>query len=461
MKMKKTDYLSSMAREALRAAEETSQMYKDQIEEMKLATLDAYQAPCALEEMKEAVKLGMLGSEQEATSLLESFKEAAGIQSTLQMLGDSLSGAVKPEYYLDPAATRFLGDTDISWLRDANVWSVEKDLLAGLDIGKISGVPTRFEELCRLEQEIGKLQSIPAKVTSATAQIASITEAMEEKSSLEEGWATLTHLLDDYSDLAVKQYAQILKTVDEKEAEWRLGVVEAASRYVDRQITWSFQLSDFMAEEEITESPAEVETEGSALPLIPSHIGYTRRVNKTPVEGLEESAIIRITEKGKKIADQIITINRLQLDQGKERIFNLSETLFQGMLDIAQLVCNSVERLGALIDTLYFAFYENLEHIKTLIGQGDKEAGDKMVREEEAYQCIFDVKTIRSDLRHDLDHGGEKEYKKKMKNIGDCYKKYCGSRPLKEKDFRRFQEELYDRILRLEDVLIQMSRMEA
>ena len=46
------------------------------------------------------------------------------------------------------------------------------------------------------------------------------------------------------------------------------------------------------------------------------------------------------------------------------------------MLDIAQLVCNSVERLGGLIDTLYFAFYENLEHIKNLIGQGDKEAGE-------------------------------------------------------------------------------------
>ena len=455
--MKKKDYLSSSARDVLQAVEETSRMYKDQIEEMKLAALDAYQEPRVLEEIKEATRLGMLGSEKEAASLLESYKEAAELHSTLQMMKDSLPGAIKPEYYLEPSTTGFLADTDISWLRDANAWSVEKELLAGLDIGKISGAPTRFEELCMLEQEISQLDKIPSAFTSATAQIASITEAMEEKSSLEEGWATLTHLLDDYSDLAAKQYAQILKTIDEEEAKWRLGVVEAASRYVDRQITWSFQLSDFVVEEEVTESSEEVETEGSALPLIPSYIGYTRRVNKTPVEGLEESTITGITEKGKMIAEKIITINELQLDKGNDKIFGLSETVVRGMLNLSSLVCNTAEKLGVLIDTLYFAFYENIKHIKILIGHGDEKAGDKMVREEEAYQCIFDVKTIRSDLRHDLDHGGEKEYKKKMKSIGDCYKKYCGNRPLKEKDFRMLQEEMYNKVLQLEEVLIKMS----
>ena len=472
--MKKTDYLSSAAMDALQAVEEsrriykdqieeTSRMYKSQIEEMKHAAMADYQESLVLEEIKEAAEHGVLGMVKNETisSLLESYKEASELQSTLQMLGDSLPGAVKPEYYLEPSTSGFLADTNISWLRDANAWSVEKSLLAGLDIDQISGVPSRYEELCRLEQEISQLEKIPSAITSATAQIASITEAMGEKSSLEEGWETLSHLLDDYCDLASKQYAQILGTADEKETEWRLGVVEAASRYVDRQITWSFQLSDFVAEEDITESPEGVETEGSALPLIPSYIGYTRRVNKTPVEGLEESAITRLSEKGKRITDQIIAINRLQLDKGKDRIFELSETLVQGMLGMSQLVCNTADKLGALIDTLYFAFYENLKHIKILIGHGDEEVGDRMVREDEEYQCIFDVKTIRSDLRHDLDHGGEKEYKKKMKNIGDCYKKYCGNRPLKERDFRMLQEGIYDKVLQLEEILIQMSCTEA
>lgn len=460
-KKKKKDYLSSRARDILRVAEETSRMYQDRIEDIKLAALDAFQEPRALEEIKEAAMLDLIGAEQQAESLLESYKDAYGIQSTLQMLGDSLSRVVKPEYYLDLPATSFFMDTDISWLRDANVWSVDKGLLAGLDVDKLSGASTHFEELCRLEQEIGQLKKIPSSITSASAQIASITEAIGEKNSVEEGWATLTHLLDDYYDLASKQYTQILAAVDEKEAEWRLGVVEAASRYVDRQITWSFQLSDYVKGEEITESNEEVETEGSALPLIPSYIGYTRRVNKTPVEGLEESTIIDITEKGKMIAEKIITINELQLDKGNDKVFGLSETVVRGMLNLSSLVCNTAEKLGVLIDTLYFTFYENLKHIKSLIGHGDEDAGDKMVRENEEYQCIFDVKTIRSDLRHDLDHGGEKEYKKKMKNIGDCYKKYCGNRPLKEKDFRMLQEEMYNKVLLLEEVLIQMSCTEA
>lgn len=60
------------------------------------------------------------------------------------------------------------------------------------------------------------------------------------------------------------------------------------------------------------------ETESTALSLIPTHVGYTRRVDKTPTEGLEESVIVSLTEKGKRIADSVLTINRLRLDTGEE-----------------------------------------------------------------------------------------------------------------------------------------------
>ena len=79
-----------------------------------------------------------------------------------------------------------------------------------------------------------------------------------------------------------------------------------------------------------------------------------------------------------------------------------------------------------------------------------------MVRKENVYQCIFDVKTIRSDLRHDLDHGKPNEVKKKQKSVDDCYKEYCGNRPLKPKDFKKLQERVYDKVIELENALIQM-----
>lgn len=119
-------------------------------------------------------------------------------------------------------------------------------------------------------------------------------------------------------------------------------------------------------------------------------------------------------------------------------------------------MCVGDDQLGKIIDGLYFIFYENLEHIKIVIGKGDKAKGDTLVRNEAMYQCIFNVKTIRSDLRHDLDHGKENERKKKLKSVGECYKSYCGGRPLREKDFKKLQSRLYDEIIRLENGLIQM-----
>ena len=91
-----------------------------------------------------------------------------------------------------------------------------------------------------------------------------------------------------------------------------------------------------------------------------------------------------------------------------------------------------------------------------MIGNGDSKIGDELVRKETVYQCIFNIKTIRSDLRHDLDHGDTNSKKKKLKNVGICYKSYCGNRPLKERDFKILHEKIYDEILVLEDYLINM-----
>lgn len=77
-------------------------------------------------------------------------------------------------------------------------------------------------------------------------------------------------------------------------------------------------------------------------------------VDKTPSEGLEESLIVSITEKDKRISDGVLTINRLQLDDGSDRIFGLSETVVRGLMDLGNIVCQGDEYLGKIIDSLYF-----------------------------------------------------------------------------------------------------------
>lgn len=302
-------------------------------------------------------------------------------------------------------------------------------------------------------------------LVNVASQVASITEIIQTTLPLN-GMVAASQLLADYCDQASRQYEMIQQATEQDEINWRLDVLGLESKFIDRQTSWILDLTeklpaenDLISEDSTEEQTEEIyEAKPSAFMLIPTHIGYTRRedVRKTPAEALEDSSIVSITEKGKKVSESILTINQLMLDRGENRIFGFSESVVRGMLDFGLVVCTNIDEFGMIIDELYFAFYENLEHIKLLIGGGDKKKGDSIVRNDDIYQCIFDVKTIRSDLRHDLDHGTENDRRKKHNVVGNCYKQYCGSRPLRERDFKKIQEKLYDKILLLEDSLIQI-----
>ena len=422
---------------------------------------------------------------QSVSGLLAPYHEFAGAQAAITALGSSFARLLKPEVYASVNAmastmtklTQPVGDyqairaalepmireseiVDTTWLKNSSAWLVDKSVLSGLDVGNLLGLSSAFSRLCALEHETSLLARIPETFTSAASQIASITTALEIEIPI--GWKyddllSATTLISDYCSLATRQHELLQKASKPDEVSWRLGVLDAASKFVDRQFSWYLGFTEAISNEEIADSEEDLdETESTALSLIPTHVGYTRRVDKTPTEGLEESVIVSLTEKGKRIANNVLTINRLRLDTGEDRIFGLSETVVGGMLNLSTAVCSTEEQLGRIIDVLYFVFYENLKHIKILIGHGDENKGDQMVRKEDIYQCIFDVKTIRSDLRHDLDHGKPNDVKKKLKSVGDCYKEYCGVRPLKPKDFKRLQERIYDKIIELENALIKI-----
>ena len=73
-----------------------------------------------------------------------------------------------------------------------------------------------------------------------------------------------------------------------------------------------------------------------------------------------------------------------------------------------------------MIKSIYSLIYENQKRIKTMLGDGDEKEGDKLIRGQE-FECVFRIKDIRTDLEHDIDHGGEKKYQKKQDEINKAY----------------------------------------
>lgn len=418
------------------------------------------------------------------SELLEPYHIISSTQTTIKALGSSFEGMLKPEAYtsvhkkamemtklvqseVDFQTLKVSLDSilqtsevvDTTWLKNSSAWLVEKSVLSKLDVGILSGLSSQFSRLCTLEHDTSLLDIIPESFTSVASQVASIMVALE-KIPIKWRYNDLVSnatLINDYFSLATQQHELLKKATKPEEVSWRLGILDAASRLVDRQFDWYLGFADAIANEEIKESSNyTLAAEPTALYLLPFHFGYTRRIKKTPTEGLERSSIVSITEKGKRIGDSVVVINQLRLDNGDERMFVLSESVVGGLLNLSNVVCTNKDQLGRIIDALYFVFYENLKHIKMFIGEGDENRGDQMVRKKDIYQCIFDVKEIRNDLRHDLCHGSPEKVRTKLKSIGDCYKKYCGNRPLRPKDYKKLQENIYDKVLELEDTLIQM-----
>lgn len=486
------DFLPEGILKAMEALAETTRPYQaamDAIERNK-ALLAGLEDPMAskFDIIDYALTIGLFddGLAEKVSELLAPYHEFTGAQAAIQALGSSFEEMIKPDVYASANAmaatmaelekpisdfqslqsameslTEAAQIVDTSWLRSNGAWLEEKDALAGLDILGLSGQTSTFSRLCELEHVTSLLNNTPERFTSAAAQIASITTALDRELSI--GWKyddllSSARLVDDYCSLAVRQHELLQKSADSAEVAWRLNLLDAASKYVDRQIDWSLGFADAIANEEITESDEEASDAGpTALSLLPTHIGYTHRDGLSPSEGLEESLVVIITEKGKRIADNVLMINQLRLDAGEDRVFGMSETVVRAMFNLSGTVCSTEEQFGKIVDALFFVFYENIKHIKCLIGNGDEQEGDRLVRQGGIYQCLFDIKTIRNDYRHDLDHGKPDEIRKKLKSVGDCYKKYCGNRPQKPRDFKKLQERIYDGVIQLEEKLIKMT----
>lgn len=426
-------------------------------------------------EVESALTKGIFDSDL-SLRLQELYKPVEEQQRVFEVLGNSL---IRPSYYegissallavsdrlgvidqqqaiqnMTAGLSVFAKAIDVvntSWIHDDNIWGVAKAALSSLDTTVLG--TGAFSKLVRLEHETSLMPGLE-KLTSAAAQIASIQDALGPQ-------IQMGRLLSDFAGFATNQHIAIQKMNDNvAEISWRLEALDAASKLVDRQVKWSEAIVDAIPADLILEDDDEEEVNDypSVISILPQHIAYSKRKNEeaTPEEALETSTLVEITEKGKYISEKIVLINKLCEDRGDEWLFKYTNKVVTGMINMSTMVCSSQDQLGSIIDVLYFVFYENLERMKTFIGAGDNKVGDQKIRDEDVYKCIFNVKTIRNDLRHDLDHGKEKEIRKKFVNIGDCYQHYCKKRPLKAKDFKLLQLRLYDEFISLADSLVEM-----
>ena len=343
---------------------------------------------------------------------------------------------------------------------------------AFLSIGKInyidlSAINVSYKEtfgktllnLAELEKKTFQLSGIKKEsFVSVSNQIVEISNALNKTVSDSNFISVIERFLSEYNSFAIKQNKKIQKNIaDIKEIKWRTDLLKSVSGLVNEQVAWSLSIKGEISEG--VDGTEEV-SEESFINLIPEYVGYTKRndINKSIDDAIEESPLTIITNKGKTIAEKIIEINKSNKDENGENAIKYTDKVAEAIIFFSTVICTNVQLLEKLIKYIYFVFYENLEHLKKIIGQGDIDKGDKEIKGLEKFQVIFNTKTIRTEFEHDYEHGTEGKINNKRKSILKTYEHYCGKRPLKERDFRVFQDKIYDEIISMEDYLLELIR---
>lgn len=307
---------------------------------------------------------------------------------------------------------------------------------------------TNLTALAALEAQTSTLACSKGitQLTSVASQITSITEMLASQSAFVREMIAPSSMLSDFQKMAEQTHKTILS--EGTLTAWQLGLLDSASFMVDRQVDWA---SRFCSATYNIESYPQFEEFGDYSPKVnviqrlPEELEYEHSKNEdiTPSEALEKTPSFQMSERGKELVEKIVNINKTCQRKKLNPIFTYTNATMMAATNLGGTVCTNNGSFGTIIDGLYFFFYENLKHIKQMFS-------DEAVRNEDIFQCIFRVKDMRTDLRHDYEHGDNIE--KKMNDIAESYSYYTGKvTPTSSNDYIVAQEGLYKDFYKLAD----------
>ncbi len=240
------------------------------------------------------------------------------------------------------------------WLTDLSAFSAFETALPDSNFGRLVGMEKSVAGLSRIMEQYNQM-------TSISAQIASITQI-----GLADSWrraVTPPQLLLGLNDFAIKQYAQIQKAADDQTIAWRLGLIEAASEYVDEQVAWGTALAL-----DANEDTPDVEINTPDFSEFPRLLGHAKRDNIDVEKAYEASQVKLVTDTGRLIIQKAKVINDCCKVRGKELLFSESDIL-NGAMILGGSFCRNADTLNEVMSTLYALFVKRT--IINLIGHQD------------------------------------------------------------------------------------------
>jgi len=168
--------------------------------------------------------------------------------------------------------------------------------------------------------------------------------------------------------------------------------------------------------------------------------------NQIEIIGYKTKEIIK--EKAENCLFLISEINIISKTNNGQEVFKLTDNFLKSAAIISQ-IADTKSKFESFIDALYKIIYESTGNLKRI--------PKELFNDDAVY---FDIKHIRSDLYHDIEHGKASKIKRKQEIISNVYYKYLEKKSFAEitnEELLSFQidllSEIIDELGRLKDKL--------
>ncbi len=281
-------------------------------------------------------------------SMLDDIKAAESLMGLA-----TFAELVKPQIYVPGIGDK--KNVSAPWLTDLKV-------ISDIELAALHEHDTDFRRLCELEKTVAGMTAVSLQfdqMNSIAAQIASL-----RKIDLTESWKQAIvppGLIKGLSLFAQKQYLAIKKATENDERIWRFGLIDSASKFVDRQVTWGTELA-LETEGDAPETTAAI-PEFSELPQL---LSSAKRDDKDVEETFGRSQFAHIPENGRLLIKKAQHINDLCTLRDRVVIFPQKDLTEWGMV-LAGPFCRDVERINEVITALREMFIS--KGVTDLIGE--------------------------------------------------------------------------------------------
>ncbi len=252
-----------------------------------------------------------------------------------------------------------------------------------------------------------------------------------------------TQVLGDYSSLIQKQYGKLQKNIYDYAKP--LKVLDIATNVVGTQIASACSYIDNWNEEsEIEFRPLRVSNSKTSIQYIPVYLGYALKDDSKYdlEEEFDKSIISKILILGKTITEKIKYINEIN---SEGNIFKPTNASFTAISCISTAFSVDKDTFANVVDSLYMLIYE---------GSGSASRILKILNDDEC-ETLWNIKHLRTDFRHDYEHGNENNIQKKKKLIADAYKNTCRmQKPLRQKEWVSAHHNLFVAVDEFLDLII-------